>query len=255
MLSYISNFATPLEVDTRCTTFATSNGAGSAPSNIQQLEANSLIYFMPVETIFFLIILIFSIIIHEIAHGYMAEWFGDPTARLAGRLTLNPIPHIDPLGSIILPAVMLLSSTAVGHPFAFGWAKPVPYNPYNLRNYKWGTILVGAAGALSNLGLAVIFGLMLRYNVELGIAPGPFADMLFNIVYLNIVLAVFNMIPFPPLDGAKVLFALLPYRFQKIHDYLEHNWVMFIIFVFFFAQYIISPISGYIFRVITGIGL
>lgn len=207
---------------------------------------------MPIETIFFLIILIFSIIIHELAHGYMAEWFGDPTARLAGRLTMNPVPHIDPLGSIILPALMLLGS---GGTFAFGWAKPVPYNPYNLRNYKWGTVFVGLAGVLANLALAVIFGLMLRFNVELGIAPGPFAQMLGTIVYLNIVLAVFNMIPFPPLDGAKVFFSLLPVRFQRIHDTLEHNWLLFIVFVVFFAQYIISPISGFIFRIITGVGL
>ncbi|MCK9344738.1 MAG: site-2 protease family protein [Candidatus Pacebacteria bacterium] len=207
---------------------------------------------MQVETLFFLIILIFSIIIHEIAHGYMAEWFGDPTARLAGRLTLNPVPHIDPLGSIILPALMLLGS---GGSFAFGWAKPVPYNPYNLRNFKWGTIFVGVAGVLANLLLALIFGLMLRYNVELGIEVGPFTQMLGTIVYLNIVLAVFNMIPFPPLDGAKVLFTLLPYRFQKIHDYLEANWLIFIVFVVFFASTIISPISSLLFRVITGVGL
>ena len=204
------------------------------------------------EIFFFLIILIFSIIIHEIAHGYMAEWFGDPTARLAGRLTLNPVPHIDPLGSIILPALMLFGS---GGTFAFGWAKPVPYNPYNLSNFKWGTIAVGLAGVLANLALAVIFGLMLRFNAELGITPGPFAEMLGTIVFLNIVLAVFNMIPFPPLDGAKVLFAFLPVRFQYIHDFLEQNWLFFIIFVIFFAQYIIWPISSFIFMGITGVGL
>lgn len=207
---------------------------------------------MQVETIFFLIVLIFSIIIHEIAHGYMAEWFGDKTARLAGRLTLNPVSHIDPLGSILLPALMLIGS---GGTFAFGWAKPVPYNPYNLSNFKWGTVFVGLAGVLANLALAVIFGLMLRFNVELGIVPGPFAEMLGTIVYLNIVLAVFNMIPFPPLDGAKVLFAFLPLRFQWIHDYLEHNWLIFIVFVIFFAQYIITPISSFLFRLITGVGI
>ncbi|HBH71768.1 MAG: hypothetical protein UU88_C0015G0029 [Parcubacteria group bacterium GW2011_GWC1_42_11] len=205
---------------------------------------------MQVEILFFLVILIFSIIIHEIAHGYMAEWFGDPTARLAGRLTLNPVPHIDPLGSIILPALMLFGS---GGTFAFGWAKPVPYNPYNLRSFKWGTVFVGLAGVLANLAIAIVFGLMLRFNVELGITPGPFAEMLGTIVILNIVLAVFNMIPFPPLDGAKVLFAFLPFRFQYIHDYLEQNWLIFIIFVVFFARYIIWPITSFIFWMITGV--
>lgn len=205
---------------------------------------------MQVETIFFLLVLIFSVIIHEVSHGYIAEMFGDPTARLAGRLTLNPLRHIDPLGSVILPAIMLLSS---GGKFAFGWAKPVPYNPYNFRNFKWGTIAVGLAGAFANLLIAIIFGLAIRYRVALGIAPGPFFDILGTIVFTNVILAVFNLIPFPPLDGAKVLFSFLPYRFQQIHDYLEHNWLIFIIFVLFFAQYIISPASSFLFWAITGL--
>lgn len=208
---------------------------------------------MQVETLFFLVILIFSIIIHEIAHGYMAEWFGDPTARLAGRLTLNPVPHIDPMGSILVPAIMIFTSSAIGHPFAFGWAKPVPYNPYNLRNFKWGTIWVGLAGVLANMALAIIFGLMLRYSLELGITDIAFAKMLATIVFLNIILAVFNMLPFPPLDGAKVLFAFLPLRFQYIHDFLEQNSLIFIVLVIFSAQYIIQPVAGLVFKLITGV--
>jgi Zn-dependent protease len=206
---------------------------------------------MPIDTIFFLIILIFSIILHEISHGYVAEMLGDKTARLAGRLTLNPLPHIDPLGSVILPALMLIGSAGT---FAFGWAKPVPYNPHNLRNYKWGTVAVGLAGVAVNFLIALIFGLMIRYQVELGFVPeSRFLGMLSMIVSLNIVLGVFNLIPFPPLDGSKVLFALLPYRFQYIHDYLERNWLIFIIFILFFAQHIIWPISSFVFRLITGI--
>ncbi|MBI3634061.1 MAG: site-2 protease family protein [Candidatus Yonathbacteria bacterium] len=201
------------------------------------------------DTIFFLIILIFSIIIHEIAHGYMAELFGDPTARLAGRLTLNPLPHIDLLGSIIIPALMLLGS---GGSFAFGWAKPVPYNPYNLKNFKWGTVFVGMAGVVANLFIALVFGFILRFHSGIGISSLPFLSMIESIVYLNIVLAVFNLIPFPPLDGAKVLFALLPFRFQYIHNYLERNWFLFLVFVLFFAQYIIWPITSVIFGIIVG---
>lgn len=180
----------------------------------------------------------------------MAELFGDSTARLAGRLTLNPLPHIDPLGSIIIPALMLMGS---GGSFAFGWAKPVPYNPYNLKNFKWGTVLVGIAGVMANLFIAIVFGMILRFHTEIGIISAPFLSMAESIVYLNIVLAVFNLIPFPPLDGAKVLFALLPFRFQYIHNYLERNWFLFLIFVLFFAQYIIWPITRVLFNVIVGV--
>lgn len=209
---------------------------------------------METETIFYLVVLIFSIIIHEVAHGLVADSLGDPTARLAGRLTLNPVPHIDPMGSIILPVLMLMGSTAAGHPFAFGWAKPVPYNPYNLKNVRVGTFLVGVAGVAANFLIALTFGLMLRFHAELGIALGdPFSHILAIIVYMNIVLGVFNLIPVPPLDGAKVFFSLLPYRFQWIHDYMERNWLILIIPLLLFANYIIAPLAGLLFGAITGL--
>ena len=179
-----------------------------------------------VEILFFLIILIFSIIIHEVAHGYVAEMLGDSTARLAGRLTLNPVPHIDPLGSVLVPAMLLFSTAGQ---FAFGWAKPVPYNPYNLRNFKWGTFAVSIAGVAVNLLIAIVFGLLLRFHAEFGIDSSAFLQIIATIVQLNLILAVFNMIPVPPLDGAKVLFTLLPQRFQYIHDFMEQNWIIFII--------------------------
>ena len=112
------------------------------------------------NTILTLVILILSIIVHEVAHGYAANSLGDPTARLAGRLTLNPVSHIDLLGSIIIPGLLVLT----GSPIMFGWAKPVPYNPYNLRNHRWGEFLVAIAGVATNLFLAIIFGLIVRFG-------------------------------------------------------------------------------------------
>lgn len=200
------------------------------------------------ETIFFILILIISVIIHEISHGYVAYMLGDPTAKLAGRLTLNPISHIDPLGSIIVPTLMAISGTEI----IFGWAKPVPFNPYNLRDQRWGTALVGAAGALSNLFIALVFGLIVRWSIVSG-APAAFTDISMTIVFLNIMLAVFNLIPVPPLDGSKVLFSLLPWRFQYIQGFLEKYWFIMIFFVILFAGRIILPIVGSIFSLFTGL--
>lgn len=200
------------------------------------------------EIIFFIAILIMSVIIHEISHGYVAYMLGDPTAKLAGRLTLNPVSHIDPLGSIIVPSLMAMSGTGI----IFGWAKPVPYNPYNLKNQRWGTALVGAAGALSNLLIALVFGLLIRFSEVLSIS-GAFIEISMMIVLLNIILAVFNLLPIPPLDGSKVLFSLLPVKFHYIQEFLERYWVFLIFFVIIFAWRIIIPIVGFIFTLITGL--
>jgi Zn-dependent protease len=202
---------------------------------------------MEPATLFFIAILIMSVVIHEVAHGYAAERLGDPTARLQGRLTLNPVPHIDPLGSVILPLLLIVSNAG----FVFGWAKPVPFNPYNLKDAKWGPGIVAAAGPASNLLLATIFGLALRFHETLHL-PTAFLDIFFIIVILNIVLAVFNMIPVPPLDGSKVLASALPYKYAGIIDRAEPYGFVVLLAIVLFGWQFIQPVVGGIFQLITG---
>lgn len=187
-----------------------------------------------IHAVFSIAILVFSVVAHEISHGYMAQYLGDPTARLAGRLTMNPAKHIDPIGSILVPIVTALMPGG----FVFGWAKPVPYNPYNLRDQKWGDAKVALAGPMTNLGIALIFGLFLRFYVS-NIADSM-ASMVQLIVLINIFLAIFNLVPIPPLDGSKVLLNVLPLRYRYIGDYLErYALVLIIIFAFFLWKYIL----------------
>lgn len=203
-----------------------------------------------VQAIFYIVVLIMSVVVHEVSHGFAADFLGDRTARLAGRLTLNPIPHLDLLGSFIVPVFLYFST---GGLFMFGWAKPVPYNPYNLRNQRWGTLIVAIAGVLANFFLAVVFGLILRYQAQLGITDWPkFLEICNTIVLLNLVLGVFNLIPVPPLDGSKVLFSLLPYRLHGIQQFLETYWYLLVLAVMFFAWYIIFPIVQILYTLIVG---
>lgn len=158
------------------------------------------------EMLFTIGVLIISIIVHEVAHGYAANALGDPTAKLAGRLTLNPLPHVDPIGSVLLPGLMVLTSAGM----LFGWAKPVPYNPYNLKNQRWGEAIVGSAGVLTNLALAVVFAFIARASFAGG--EEVFGQLAAIVAYVNLFLGLFNLIPFPPLDGFTVLRGLLPYH-------------------------------------------
>ena len=172
----------------------------------------------PLDTVFLIVVLIFSAVIHEVMHGVAADRLGDHTARYAGRLTLNPIPHIDLFGSILLPSILALSGT----PFLFAWAKPVPYNPYNLKPGRFSEAIVAAAGPLSNLAIALACALLVRFSVFPGIS-----SVLFFIVVVNVMLFVFNLIPIPPLDGSKVLEAFIPkslqHGYRTWRDNIERN--------------------------------
>ncbi len=196
------------------------------------------------QVLFFFLIIIPSAIIHEYAHGWAAEQLGDPTARIAGRLTLNPLAHIDMWGTIIMPIMLLILS---GGSFMFAYAKPVPYNPYNLSNQKWGPALVGAAGPAANFITALAFGLLVRF-----LEPGAFTSLLAIIVYANLLLMVFNLVPIPPLDGSKILFAILPDSMENFKINLErYGFIILLFFIFYFFHWIV-PIISWLFRIITG---
>ncbi len=199
------------------------------------------------NAVFYIAILIMSIVIHEVCHGFMAEQFGDETARDAGRLTLNPISHMDLFGSILLPAVLVISHS----PFLFGWAKPVPYNPNNLSDRKWGTIAVAAAGVLANFFIAIVFGLILRDTLVNNYSDA-FYSILAIIVMVNLALGIFNLVPIPPLDGSKILFSFLPESFAPVLLWLErYALIVLLIFVVFGSPYL-YPILQFLFHLITG---
>ena len=202
----------------------------------------------PIAFIFIIAILMISVIVHEISHGYVAEYLGDPTARLAGRLTLNPIPHLDLVGSFIVPVISFFLAGAV-----FGWAKPVPYNPYNLKNPRYGGAFVALAGPLSNILIAIFFGMLIRLSSFLGI-PETVVTLSSFVVFINIILAFLNLLPVPPLDGSKILFALLPYHLHHVEEFLERYGIFIVIFIIFFLWRFLLPAPYFLFRILTGTG-
>lgn len=189
-----------------------------------------------------IVALIISVVIHEMAHGFAADWLGDPTARLSGRLSPNPLVHLDPLMSVIVPGLLIFS----GSPILFGAAKPVPYNPYNFTNQKWGEAIVAAAGPASNIAIAIIFALLIR-SAEVLSLSGTFIQLSYMVIVLNIFLAFFNLIPIPPLDGSKILPRLLPLglrvQYDRIRAVLEQNAIVgFLIVIFIFFYFLSLPL-------------
>lgn len=204
----------------------------------------------PLILIFYFIVFIFSAIIHEVSHGAAALKFGDTTAKDQGRLTLNPIKHIDPVGSVVLPLMLLVLNS----PVIFGWAKPVPFNPFNLKNPKKESGLIALAGPASNLVIAIIFGIILKLAALFSGYLNPSIFIFLNIIILvNIILAIFNLTPIPPLDGSKVLFSLLPKKFSSFEMWLEkYGFIILIAFIFLGFDYIVVPFVLFIFHLFGG---
>ncbi len=196
------------------------------------------------------VVLLFSAVLHEVAHGFEAERLGDDTARNAGRLTLNPLAHLDPFGSVLLPLLLFIGTNGA---FFFAAAKPVPYNPANLKNPRVGSAQIAIAGPITNVLLAVFFGLLVRILSGF-VIQDIFLQLLGIVTLVNLVLAIFNLIPIPPLDGSRILFALLPQTpaTYRVMVFLE-RWGLAIVLAFaFFGFQFVIPVIAWIFRVLTG---
>jgi len=200
--------------------------------------------------LFLYLIIVLSAVFHEYAHAWSAYRLGDTTAKDAGRLTLNPFVHLELMGTVLIPLFLLFTSGIF-----IGWAKPVPYNPFNLKDRRYGSLKVGIAGPAANLLIALILGLLLRFSggylLVSGAAPPLFLEFLGLIIYINIFLALFNLIPTPPLDGSKIFIDLFPRQWR----YFEQFGFLGIFIALFLAFFLLSPIAQFIFKLITGQGV
>ncbi|MCX6738399.1 MAG: site-2 protease family protein [Candidatus Parcubacteria bacterium] len=207
-----------------------------------------------IELIIIIVIFIFSVVFHEVAHGWVAFALGDSTAKREGRLTLNPLKHLDPIGSVLLPGFLILMKLAGLGGFIFGWAKPVPVNPYNFKDQKYGSAKVAVAGCVANFSLALVFGLALRFLPIIYSIQGVSLIFLY-IVQINLILAVFNLIPIPPLDGSHILFTFLHKRADKFKMFLvKYGFFLLIFLIFFFFQYI-ALVVLWLMKLIIGISI
>jgi len=200
-------------------------------------------------TIALIIGLIVSIVLHEVGHAYAANWLGDPTARLEGRLSVNPLVHIDPIMSILVPGLLIMS----GSPILFGAAKPVPYNPYNFRNQKWGEAIVAAAGPAVNILLALIFAVVVQVGAGTSLSE-TFLFLAAQLVVMNLFLAFFNLVPIPPLDGSKILPRLLPFslrmQYEGFRRFMEQNvFLAFGLVIFLFVVVLGDPLYDVVFSI------
>ena len=197
------------------------------------------------EQLFLVIVLVFSAIFHEYMHGFAALKLGDTTAKDAGRLTFNPLKHIDLFGSILVPLMLIISSAS----FIFAWAKPVPYNPNRLRDRKYGDAKVAIAGPLANFAIALAFSLILKAMPFVSLT---FSGLISMIIYINLILMVFNLIPIPPLDGSKVVSVFLsPTQRMKYLSWERYGLILVFMFVFAFGGLIIVPVN-FLFKLLAG---
>ena len=189
-----------------------------------------------------------AITVHEASHGWMADKFGDSTARAMGRVTMNPMAHIDPVGTVILPLLLILTRS----PYIFGWAKPVPVNPYNLRNPRKDMLWIGLAGPMANIIAAVAFSLILRSGLT--VAGSISQIFIVQVILINLVLAVFNLIPIPPLDGYQILSGLLPREaaisYSRIQPY--GMWILIALLFLGVIGAIIGSVVGILFNLLVG---
>lgn len=193
---------------------------------------------METTVIFSIVILVMSVVLHEVSHGFAAYLLGDPTAKIAGRLTLNPVKHLDWFGSVIVPFILSLLPGG----FIIGWAKPVPYNPHMLRGGKYGPALVAGAGPAMNLAIAVFFAFLIRSSLAMNLGGSTMVILSGSIVMTNIALAIFNLTPVAPFDGSKILFAALPRRWRKVETWLEKNQLILVLVVILGMGYILGPL-------------